>query len=447
MKLCGSAPAGVALLVAASCGGTAEPRVDITGVTPSLAYNDDKVDLVIFGGPFRPVYNVDTGAGRATTDLGDYTAFLIPDPLPPLGRRIPLENLVWRSTSELAATLRELLAEGKYDVEIHDPRGRTAMRLNAFTSLGPDDDLPTLTVLQPTSGAIVTADAEVPVAIHAEDGDGWLYAVRWTVSAGDTLTTAGACPVDPNAHDTTCRFSFLAPRPREAVQPVNINLEVEDRAHNLTKAVTTVAVGYPPVVTTLVALEGPASGGTDVTITGAKLITGSQLLVGGQLLLPNGGSLVDGASLRGRTPAHDPGPFPLTVRTGGAEAAAGTFTFVARPLVRAVSPVVGNPLGGTPVVIAGDDFRDGTTQVLFGPSRTPLSCLDVVSPHRITGLTPPGLGAVSVYVSDDVGGESELLDAFSYGGGADADPDADLAGMGTLSCPGILFDGGLGAAP
>src|SRR5438105_915904 len=79
----------------ASCAGRPEPRVAILAVTPSSAYSDSKVPLVIEGGPFRPIYDVDTSQGRETTELGAFTAFLAPSVGPE--RAIAADSLTWLS--------------------------------------------------------------------------------------------------------------------------------------------------------------------------------------------------------------------------------------------------------------------------------------------------------------------------------------------------------------
>src|SRR5260221_13356428 len=77
--------AGVAVVVAgvaggavAGCAGRREAPVSIAAVTPASAYNDARISLVIQGGPFRPVYDIDTIGAHVMTELGAFTAFLAP---------------------------------------------------------------------------------------------------------------------------------------------------------------------------------------------------------------------------------------------------------------------------------------------------------------------------------------------------------------------------------
>ena len=105
MRFPGRSRLGAAVLacfVLAGCAGNAEPKVAITAVTPAAAYSGSTISLVIEGGPFRPIYDVDTSGGSETTELGAFTAFLGTSGG---GDALPADSLRWLSTSELAADL------------------------------------------------------------------------------------------------------------------------------------------------------------------------------------------------------------------------------------------------------------------------------------------------------------------------------------------------------
>src|SRR5258708_26513149 len=71
----GGAAAGGA---AAGCAGSTEPAVTIVAVTPPVASSDDKIPIVVQGGPFRPVYALDTTGGPERKEPGALTPFLPP---------------------------------------------------------------------------------------------------------------------------------------------------------------------------------------------------------------------------------------------------------------------------------------------------------------------------------------------------------------------------------
>jgi IPT/TIG domain len=440
MRVSASAPAGVALLVAAGCGGDVEPPPSVSAVVPAMAYSDGPVVAQIQGGPFRPAYRVDISDGRASIVASSFTASIAPSASG--APRMAIDGLTWQSTDNLGAELPAGLAPGPYDIQLRDVRGNASILPRAFTSLGPDQDPPAVTIADPTTGAVVAADTEVPVVLRADDGFGHLAAVRWTLSWRDATPTQGTCALTGQPSSTTCRFTFVAPQLAMVVDTLSIEAEAEDTAGNVTRATTQIWVGMAPLVTGYHPVEGPTGGGTQVTISGMNFIGipgGTQIFFDDALADPNGGIVDpsgDGSSLiYGSTPPHDPGVAQVYVQTGGASRRVGTFTYVARPLVRAISPQSGAPTGGTAVQVAGDHFRQGVTRIFFGkPSAgAELSCVTFISDHLLSGITPPGTGQVSVVARDPVSGDGELTGGYTYNETGDADsgvpspfcPDAD----------------------
>jgi hypothetical protein len=355
-----------------------------------------------------------------------------------LGPRFAVETLTWLSTSELAAVLPAGLERGDFDVQVRDPRGTVGVRANGFTSLGPDTEPPFVTILEPSDGAVVNVGAEVPVAYQADDHLGRLSTMVWNAFDERGLVAEGSCAFDPGVAKNTCRFVFVAPKVKQS-EVVTVHVEARDAVDNVGGAESKIVVAPAPVVVGAVPRLGPAGGGTDVVVTGAQFVVGTQVLVDGIPLEPGGGDFVSAQMLKGRTPAHEPGVVPLSVRSGSLEVTMGTFEYVGKPIVLAVSPTMGPFAGDIPVLIAGRNFRAGNgkddlgTQIGFGPpdgAHAALVCLDVVNANRITGILPPGAGAASIFASDAIGGASEFQFAFNYVG--DEMPDA---GLGVPTCP------------
>jgi hypothetical protein len=427
--------AGSAAGSAAGCAGRAEPRVTISAVTPSSAFSNSMVAIVIEGGPFRPIYDLDT-SGHETTELGAFTAFLAPSA--GQGPAFAADALTWLNTSALAAELEPGVPAGAYDLEVRDPRGSTAQLASAFVSLGPDTTSPTVTIEEPMDATVVNVGASVPVAFDADDGPGYVGDMQWSVSSPGSIPTTGTCSPGPNVHRASCRFTFVVPVPSQNGQPLTVVVTASDLINPPARAEVTLAIGLKPTVTSFTPVEGPAVGGTALTISGTSFIAGTQVLVGGALLQARGGSVMSDTLIQGSTPAHDPGLVAVEVRTGAISVAAGTFEFVGLPQVEAVSPSAGPSAGCTPITIVGKNFRPrATTRVSFGSDPSggaPLLCATYVSDNRIEGLTPPGTGTVSVAVSDPVGGAGALKLAYTYLD--DAAPDA---GATPAICP---CDGG-----
>jgi hypothetical protein len=427
MRLFAGAALGVASLFAVACSSSNEPPVVVAAIRPAQAFNDADIEIVIEGGPFRPAYDIDTAGRSAVTQLGAFSAVLSPSS--GVGARFAVDKLTWLSTSELAAELPKGLDEGPYDVQVRDPRGSVGIRANGFTSLGHDATPPKVSVLEPADGTVVNAGAEVPVAFRADDVPGRIKSMTWSVFDGIDYEVSGMCAVDPGVEAATCRFVFVAPKDRQA-ELLTVHVEARDGVGNVAGAESKVVVALPPVATDAAPRQGPATGGTDVVVTGDHFVVGTQVLVDGVPLEPGGGLFLSPQQLKGRTPVHEPGVVPLAVRSGAREVAAGTFEFVGKPIVLAVSPTMGPLAGNIPVLIAGKNFRptkqdgtDGTTIEFGAPDgpRTPLGCLDVVNSNRITGVLPPGAGAATIFARDPIGGESQLPLAFTYLG--DETPD------------------------
>jgi hypothetical protein len=428
--------ASVGSLFAATCAGSPEAAIGVSSITPAVAYNNHKVELVIHGGPFRPAYDIDTGDGRAATQLGAFTAYLAPRD--PGGQRVAVDGLTWLSTSALGATLRAGIPEGVYDVVVLDPRGAAGELEEGFSSLGRDVTPPSVPTLQPDDGTVVNPSAEVPVVFSAKDDPGMLGAMRWTVSSDRGGSVSGTCPLGPNATESTCRFVFVVPPALRSGDALNLNVDAVDVANNVRHEVRTLAVGIAPVVRSVFPLEGPADRGTEISVEGDNFIPGTQVLVGGVPIEPGGGTVKDEHHIVGSTPIHDPGVFPVVVRTGGVSVKApDSYTFLAQPVVLAVNPSSGPPAGGTLVTIVGKGFRDDT-KIFFGSSfetSLPLLCVVHVGPNRIEGYTPSGDGVVSIFAKDVVGTSERPL-AFTYL--AEDSPD----GGGPVTPP-CLLDGGM----
>jgi hypothetical protein len=413
MRVFAAALAGAALFDAAGCGETAESAASIEEVVPSEGYNDVPVDVAIRGGPFRPSYSVDLRSGQTSIARGAFSAFLMPADVV-ASQSIGALGLVWRSGAELGATLPAALPPGLYDVEVRDPRGHVASLKGGFRSLGPDTSPPTVTITTPAPGAVVAAGTEVPVMLRADDGLGHLASLKWVLLPNDGPPASEACPVDPGASEQDCSSTFLAPTPTGLLEPISIQGEAQDTAGNPATREIAFYVAQRPEVSSLAPTSGPTGGMTELVIVGANFVAGgTQILIDGVPADPGGGVVDSPTAMHGQTPAHDPGVVQVVVRTGSADAQAGTFEYVAPPRVRAIDPPSGPTAGGTPMEIAGDHFR-AVTQVFFGSQQAPLLCPVLVSEHLITGFAPPGTGTVMVFASDPVAGGPTSGPSYAY---------------------------------
>ncbi|WP_432587038.1 IPT/TIG domain-containing protein [Streptomyces sp. HD1123-B1] len=166
-------------------------------------------------------------------------------------------------------------------------------------------------------------------------------------------------------------------------------------------------VGSPaPVLTSLTPTQGPAAGGTAVTITGTSLSGATAVRFGAT----NAASflVVSATQIVAVAPAGS-GTVQVTVTTPGGTSNGLPFAFVPAPTVSSVSPNQGPGAGGNTVTITGSGFS-GATAVRFGSTNA--TSFTVVSPTQITAVAPPGSGTVQVTVIT-AGGTSNGL-SYTY---------------------------------
>jgi IPT/TIG domain len=152
-----------------------------------------------------------------------------------------------------------------------------------------------------------------------------------------------------------------------------------------------------PTVAQIVPSNGPAAGGTTVTITGTKLANTTAVKFGhtdGTNLKP-----ISATRLQVTAPPGS-GTVPVTVvttqGTSAASAAAHfTYTAAAAPAVSGLSPNSGPAAGGTIVTITGTRLANATA-VKFG--HTDGMNLKPISATQLQITAPPGSGTVAVTV-------------------------------------------------
>jgi hypothetical protein len=165
-----------------------------------------------------------------------------------------------------------------------------------------------------------------------------------------------------------------------------------------------------PTVSNVSPNNGPAAGGTSVTITGTNFASGATVTFGGAAA--TNVSVTNSTTMTAKTPAGSGGAVTVTVTFNGRSGSlANGFTYTAVPAVSSVSPNGGPTGGGTAVTITGANFAAGAS-VTFG--NTAATNVNVTNSTTITAITPAGsAGAVTVTVA--VNGQSgSLANGFTY---------------------------------
>ncbi|MET0406725.1 MAG: IPT/TIG domain-containing protein, partial [Cystobacter sp.] len=161
--------------------------------------------------------------------------------------------------------------------------------------------------------------------------------------------------------------------------------------------------------------EGPAAGGTLVTVTGTGFEPGATVRFGG---VPATQVTVsaDGTRLTARTAANVAGAAMLEVAnpSGGVARRLGAFLFTQPLSLSSATPARGPASGGTRVILTGTGFSSaGVVQARF--AGVPALRTRVLGLNRLEVYTPRGLrGAVDIQVINPDGSQATLKAGFIF---------------------------------
>ncbi len=154
--------------------------------------------------------------------------------------------------------------------------------------------------------------------------------------------------------------------------------------------------------------NGPASGGTTVTLTGTGFLTGATVTFGGTAATVNS---LTGTQIVVTAPAHTAGAVTVVVTNTSGTNGTGTYTFNPPPTISSISPNSGSTLGGTVVTVTGTGFLAGANVSLSGS----LLILSSVTSTQIVGTTQSHVaGAVNVTVTNPDVQSATLPGGFTY---------------------------------
>ncbi len=149
------------------------------------------------------------------------------------------------------------------------------------------------------------------------------------------------------------------------------------------------------VVSEIVPAEGPATGGTPVTVKGTGFTEGTKLLFGEQLAINT--EFVDDSTILALTPTGMPGEVDVFVSNSlGLARLKDGFLYTAPPMVTKVSPVAGPSAGGQLTVIEGAGFVE-PLEVRFGNVTAPVAELVHTGILHVTS-PPHEAGAVDLWI-------------------------------------------------
>ena len=293
--------------------------------------------------------------------------------------------MVVNSTTITATTPAD--GAGAVTVTVTNPGGQSGSLGSAFTYLAP----PTVSSVSPNNGPTAGGTA---VTITGAN-----------FASGATVTFGGTPATNVVVVNST---TITATTPAGGAGAVTVTVtNPGGQSGSLGSAFTYLA---PPTVSSVSPNNGPTSGGTAVTITGANFASGATVTFGGT---PATNVVVaNSTTITATTPAGSAGAVTVTVTVSGQSGSLTSgFTYVVIPTVSSVAPNNGPTAGGTPVTITGTNFAAGAT-VTFGAAAA--INVVVVNSTTITATTPSGSAgtvAVTVTVNSQSG---SLTNGFTY---------------------------------
>jgi len=318
--------------------------------------------------------------------------------------------------------------EGDVDVIVQSPAGDSTPATFTYTAVA----APVVTSVSPAFG---------PTA------GGTTVTITGTGLTGATGATFDG--VDGTDFTVVNDTTATVVTPAHAVGTVDVIVAGLAGNATMTDGFTYVAPPDPPVVTGLSPEQGPAAGGTTVTLTGSGFTGATGVTFDG--VAGTDLTVVSDTTATVVTPAHAPGVVDVVVTgPGGVGTLADGFEFLAAPAPTSLSPNVGPVAGGTTVTITGTGLTGATGASFDGVAGTDFT---VVSDTTATVVTPAhAAGTVDVVVTGP-GGAGTVTDGFTFVAAptvSTLDPDAGpvtggttvtVTGAGLLGATEVTFDG------
>ncbi|MBF4605921.1 choice-of-anchor G family protein [Curtobacterium sp. VKM Ac-1393] len=246
---------------------------------------------------------------------------------------------------------------------------------------------PTLTALDPDNGP-VTGGTVVTVS-----GTGF--------TDDSTVSVDGSDPITPDSvSDDGTELTFTTPAHTAGAVPVTVTNGSGTSAplpYTYNPAQTAV-----PTISSLDPDNGPAAGGTVVTVTGTGFTDDSTVSVDGSDPITPASVSADGTSLTFTTPAHAAGDVEVTVTTAGGTSDPLVYTYNPASTTTTPPPVITSPTDGGTVTtptppITGTGQPGATVTVTVG---TVIVCTAVVAADGTWKCTPiVGFGPGTVTIT------------------------------------------------
>ncbi|SCK11428.1 hypothetical protein H181DRAFT_00623 [Streptomyces sp. WMMB 714] len=293
--------------------------------------------------------------------------------------------------------------------------GVTAVNFGSRASPGfTVNSLTKITALAPAGTGTVTVT--VRSGASTSNGVSYVYAAlpaltgispeRGPVSGGTAVTLTGTALTGATAVNfgaVPAQFTVVSATQITAVTPAGTGAApVTVTTPGGTSDAVYFFYAVPPTLSVVLPTRGPTSGGTSVVLTGSGLTGATAVGFGGT---PAGFTADSSTQITAVAPPRPAGPVPVTVTTPGGVSNPAVYTYVAPPVLSALTPQQGPVSSGAVVTLTGSGLTT-TSAVRFGAVLAPFT---VESDTSVAAVAPAGAaGAVPVDVTT-AGGTSASL--------------------------------------
>ncbi|MEU0057576.1 IPT/TIG domain-containing protein [Streptomyces sp. NPDC006334] len=288
-------------------------------------------------------------------------------------------------------------------------------QITAVAPSGSGTVVVTVTTSQGTSAQQVSftyAATQAPTLTAISPGQGLPAGGTTVTLTGTNLTGATAVRFDgvaATSYTVNSSTQITAVTPAHAAGAAAVTVTTPSGTSN---ALTFTYLAAAPSVTALSPGQGPASGGTTVTLTGTNFTGATEVRFDD--VAATSFTVNSATQITAVTPAHAAGAAAVTVTTPGGTSnpdnPSAYFFFAAGPSLTALTPGAGTTAGGTTVTLTGSDLLGATAVRFDGIAATSFT---VDSSTQITAVAPAhGAGAAAVTVTT-AGGTSNPL-AYTY---------------------------------
>ena len=290
-------------------------------------------------------------------------------------------------------------ASGTVNVTVATPKGTSGTTVGSQFTYG---NPPTLSSIEPDEGP---------------EGGGSVVTITGTQLEQATEVKFGATPAESFGVQSSTLIIAVAP-PGTGTVAVTVKTPFGQTNPGSASQFTYVKTGIPPEIKKLSVKKGPATGGTQLTITGTFFTYANAVSFGG---VPAASfKVISQEEISAVSPPNVAGIADVRVTSpyGTSEISGKDHFRYENPIITAISPESGPTAGGTKVTITGSGFAPGEGLTTFKFKKAPAAFVECPSTTECTMIAPPDEKEQTVKVKATANGRSssakDVGDEYAY---------------------------------